>query len=83
MVIKMSTRIYEIADEQRERIKEKLPAEQTGKPGRSCQTTNRNILNGALWIAHTGSQWSELPPKYGKKNQQCISGSKLGKTPVS
>jgi transposase len=64
----MSTNTYEIKEEQWERIKDMLPAERTGKPGRPCKTTNRNVLNGALWIDHTGSQWKELPPQYGKKS---------------
>ena len=31
-------------------------------------TTNRNVLNGTLWIDRTGSQWSEVPERYGKKS---------------
>ena len=64
----MSTSTYEITDEQWERIKCLLPPERTGKPGRPCKTTNRNVINGALWIAHTGAQWKELPLRYGKKS---------------
>jgi len=64
----MSTEKYDIEDEDWERIKDMLPAEKTGKPGRPCKTTNRRVLNGALWINHTGSQWSELPERYGKKS---------------
>jgi transposase len=64
----MSTNTYEIGDEQWERIKDMLPLERTGKVGRPCGTSNRNVLNGALWIGHTGAQWKELPPRYGKKS---------------
>lgn len=64
----MSTNTYEISDEQWERIKDMLPPERTGKPGRPCKTTNRSVINGVLWIAHTGAQWKELPPQYGKKS---------------
>jgi len=64
----MSTRKYDIKDEQWERIKHMFPPEKTGKPGRPCETSNRNVLNGALWICHTGSQWSELPEIYGAKS---------------
>ena len=59
---------YEVSDEQWERIKDMLPRERTGKPGRPCGTTNRNVFNGGLWINRTGSQWSELPRKYGAKS---------------
>ena len=64
----MSTNTYEITNEQWEVIKDMLPQERTNKPGRPCITSNRDVLNGALWIAHTGSQWKELPGKYGKKS---------------
>ena len=66
----MSTRKYEITDEQWERIKDMFPPERTGKPGRPCDTPNRNVFNGGLWIARTGSQWTELPPKYGAVHER-------------
>lgn len=66
--INMSTNTYEITNEQWERVKDKLPPERTGKPGRPCETSNRDVLNGALWIGHTGSQWKELPACYGAKS---------------
>jgi len=62
------TNTYEINDEQWKQIKDMLPPERTGKPGRPCKTSNRDVLNGVLWIDHTGSQWKELPPEYGKKS---------------
>jgi len=64
----MASEAYEISEEQWDRIKDMLPPERTGKPGRPCQTTNRNVLNGVLWIDHTGAQWKELPQQYGKKS---------------
>ena len=64
----MSTSTYEVSEAQWERVKGMFPPERTGKPGRPCQTTNRDALNGVLWIAHTGAQWKELPPQYGKKS---------------
>ena len=64
----MSTSTYEISDDQWGRIKDMLPKERTGKPGRPCKTANRDVLNGVLWINHTGAQWKELPPEYGKKS---------------
>ncbi len=64
----MSTNTYDITDAQWERIKDKLPPERTGKPGRPCAISNRAVINGALWIGHTGSQWKELPVCYGAKS---------------
>jgi transposase len=64
----MSTNTYDIKEEQWQRIKDMFPPEKTGKPGRPCGTSNRDVLNGALWIARTGAQWKELPPGYGKKS---------------
>lgn len=64
----MATKTYEISDSQWRVIKDMLPPERTGKPGRPCETSNRDVLNGVLWIAHTGSQWKELPAEYGKKS---------------
>lgn len=64
----MSTNTYEIKDDQWERIKDMFPRERTGKPGRPCETTNKDVLNGVLWINHTGAQWKELPSRYGKKS---------------
>jgi transposase len=64
----MATNTYEISDEQWERIKDMFPPERTFKPGRPCSTTNRSVLNGGLWIGHTGCQWKELPSEYGAKS---------------
>jgi len=64
----MESSTYEISDEEWERIKDKFPSERTGKPGRPCKTPNRSVLNGVLWIDHTGAQWKELPPRYGKRS---------------
>lgn len=64
----MANSTYEISNEEWERIKCMFPLERTGKPGRPCKTTNRNVLNGVLWINHTGAQWKELPSRYGKRS---------------
>jgi len=64
----MENNTYDIDDEKWERIKDKLPPESTGKPGRPCRTSNRDVWNGASWIGHTGSQWKELPARYGTKS---------------
>lgn len=62
----MSTnrRRYEISDEEWETVKEMLPPERTGKPGRPSGD-NRTALNGILWIARSGASWRDLPERYG------------------
>ena len=62
-----TTRRYEIKDEEWERIKELLPSEYTGKPGRPS-SDNRTALNGMLWIDRTGAPWEDLPERYGAKS---------------
>lgn len=37
------------------------------KPGRP-RADDRRIFNGLLWLARTGSQWKELPARYGPKS---------------
>jgi transposase len=64
----MSTSTYEINDNQWERIKGMLPPERTGKPGRPCVTSNRDVMNGVLWILRTGAPWKEVPQEYGRKS---------------
>ena len=56
-------RRYEIDDAQWERIKPFLgnTPKKTGRP----QADNRNLLNGVLWIMHTGDPWRDLPEYYG------------------
>ena len=55
---------YELTTEQWERVKAVLPPERTGQRGRP-RKDNRKMLNGMLWIAHSGAQWRELPEVYG------------------
>jgi transposase len=57
-------RWYEITDEEWERVKESLPPEHTGKPGRPSGD-NRTALNGMLWVARSGAAWRDLPERYG------------------
>src|SRR6188768_3359344 len=37
------------------------------KPGRP-RNDDRPIFNGLIWLARTGSQWKELPARYGPKS---------------
>jgi transposase len=43
-----------------------LPAER----GRNCRPAhdNRKVLDGILWVAHSGATWRSLPAFYGKWN---------------
>ena len=56
-------RRYEIDDVQWEKIKPYLgnTPKKTGRP----QADNRKLLNGVLWIMHTGAPWRDLPEYYG------------------
>ena len=56
-------RRYEVTDTQWEIIKSYLgnTPKKTGRP----QSDNRKILNGILWILHTGAPWRDLPEYYG------------------
>jgi len=55
-------RRHELTDKQWEAI-EPLMSEPsgTGRPPKS----NRQMLDGILWILHTGSPWRDLPDRYG------------------
>ena len=57
-------RRYELKDEEWEKIKELLPAENTGKRGRPAKD-NRQILNGIIWVVRSGAPWRDLPERYG------------------
>ena len=45
---------YELTDEQWKRIQPLLPLEYTGKKGRP-RKDNRTVLNGMLWMNHSGA----------------------------
>ncbi len=55
---------YDLTDEQWKRIQPLLPPEYTGKKGRPGKD-NRIMLNGMLWMNHSGAQWRQLPKCYG------------------
>lgn len=40
------------------------PRKKSGRPARDA----RGIFNGLIWLARTGSQWSQLPARYGPKS---------------
>lgn len=58
------SRRYELTDYEWERIKDFLPAENTGKRGRPSKD-NRTMLNAMIWIAKSGAPWRDLPERYG------------------
>ena len=55
-------RRHELTDEEWARLEPLLPARRT--PGRSFRD-HRAILNGMLWVLHTGAPWRDLPERYG------------------
>src|SRR5262249_49403895 len=58
-------RRYELSDRQWERIALLFPhPSHHGKPGRPSGD-QRPIVNGILWILHTGAPWRDLPERYG------------------
>lgn len=60
----MANKRYELTDIEWEQIKDMLPPEQTGKPGRPPKD-NRMMLNAMVWLARSGAAWRDLPERYG------------------
>ena len=54
---------YELTDRQWQRVAPLLPPQRprTGRPN----LDHRRILNGILWVHHTGAPWRDLPERYG------------------
>ena len=57
-----------LSDEQWQKIKEQLPAQQKKPQGGRPAAEDRRCFEGILWILWTGAQWSELPRRYGPKS---------------
>lgn len=62
-----------LTDAQWEKVREHLPVRK--KPWRKRDRKggrpllgDRQCFEGILWVLWTGSQWSELPPRYGSKS---------------
>ena len=64
MMMKKASRRYELSESEWDRIKDMLPPEYTGKPGRPS-SDNQTALNGILWIARSGAAWRDMPERYG------------------
>jgi len=57
---------YELSDPQWTRIAALFPdPTRHGKPGRPRHREHRSLVNGILWILHTGAPWRDLPERYG------------------
>jgi len=56
--------LYDLKNEQRERIKDSLPGKE-GDSGRSAKD-NRKFIAAVMWIGRTGAPWRALPTEYGK-----------------
>jgi transposase len=60
--------IWEVDDALWERIRPLLVIHKVRKkPGRP-RIDDRRILNGLIWLARTGSQWSAIPAEFGAKS---------------
>src|SRR5215213_10013503 len=60
--------IWEVDDALWERIQPLLVIHKVRKkPGRP-RSDDRRILNGLVWLARTGSQWSAIPAQFGAKS---------------
>ena len=55
-------RRHELSDEEWALLAPLLPARRTA--GRTFRD-HRTVLNGMLWILHTGAPWRDLPERYG------------------
>ena len=59
---------WEVSDERWIRLAPVLvidkPRKKRGRPAWDA----RSIFNGLIWLARTGSQWSQLPRRYGPKS---------------
>ena len=56
-------RRHELTDEQFELLEPYLPS--AGPQGGHPWAEHRRILNGLFWKLHTGSQWRDIPERYG------------------
>jgi transposase len=60
----MTKRRHALTDTQWFRLRRLLPPRRPGCPGAKPKDT-RLLLDGALWIAHTGAPWRDLPDSFG------------------
>jgi transposase len=53
-----------LTDEQWRKIAPLLPSERPGFKGGRPKASNREVLEGILWILRTGARWQDLPLQY-------------------
>jgi transposase len=53
-----------LTDEQWAKIAPLLPSERPGFKGGRPRRSNREVLEGILWILRTGARWQDLPRRY-------------------
>ena len=53
-----------LTDEHWAQIAPLLPSERPGSKGGRPRASNREVLEGILWILRTGARWQDLPPRY-------------------
>jgi transposase len=58
-------RRYELTERQWARIAPLLSHRRRGRGAGRPATDDRPIVNGILWILHTGAPWRDLPERYG------------------
>ncbi len=56
---------HNLTDSEWKSIRRFLPAERSGKAGRPWKP-HRNIIDGILFVLHTGIPWEDLPAEFGK-----------------
>jgi transposase len=55
---------YDVSGTQWSKIAPILPPEHSGKRGRPY-VDHRRVINGILWVMHTGAPWADMPERYG------------------
>jgi transposase len=60
--------IWEVDDALWERIQPLLVIHKVRKKSGRPRSDDRPILNGVIWMARTGAQWSEIPSRFGAKS---------------
>lgn len=55
---------YELTDREWALLEPLLPRQRSTDQGHPYKA-HRQVVNGMLWILHTGASWRDLPPRYG------------------
>jgi transposase len=56
---------HDLTDREFNAIRHLLPGQNANRRGRPW-SNHRTVINGILWILHTGSPWRDLPAEFGK-----------------